>query len=240
MTKRFKNIVFTLFSLFISVSSFCQPEKQILKSWIKKDIYLLPENSRMEDTSYLRYAFQKGKVFISFYPAWNENQETWKMTGNKLRIGIATYTIDTLTDSTLIISIPGFRRYVLYDENYLNQMTETPSKIGEFENEPVYEANHLVTPRYNKGNLYKLITSNLEEKGYNVREAATFIASMIIKKDGSVDNIQIIKSIYEGYDTEAIKQLKKTNKEWTPAFYKGEPIQTQITLKIRYLNPPVL
>lgn len=228
-----KSSLFILGLSLFYIFSFSQ-EKQILKSWIKREIYSLPGNTRIDDTLYTRYSFQKNKVYISFNPGWNDAKQEWSMEASQLRIGFATYTIEEITDSTLIISSPGFRRILLDNEDYLNRKSTNLQKIGEFNNEPVYKANEYITPRYKKEGLREFISQNLE--GYNIRKAITFMASFIIKKDGSVDNIQIINGISEGFDAEVIKQLKKTSKDWTPAFHNGEPIQAQMIYTIKYLD----
>jgi hypothetical protein len=220
--------------LVISLTSFCQAKKQILKSWIKREIYSLPDNARIDDTLYTRYSFQKNRVYISFYPGWNENPQEWALSGNKLTIGMADYNIVEITDSTLTISQPGFRRVILDDENYLNQKSESPPELAPFNNKPLYKATQYITPRYKRDGLRNFIGQNLE--GYNIRKAITFLAYFIVKEDGGVDSIQIINGISYGFDAEVINKLKKTSKDWTPAVYKGQPIQTQMMYSIKYLD----
>jgi len=232
-----KSIFFLLCALLIGISCYSQTKKQIVKSWIKREIYSLPENLRINDTLYTRYSFQKSKVYISFYPGWNDNPQEWEMAGNQLRIGFTTYNIDSITDSTIILSSPGFRRIVLDDESFLSQHAEYLHKIGEFNNEPVYEANRWITPRYKKEHLREFISQNLE--GYNIKKAITFMASFIVGKDGRVDSVQVTKGISEGFDAEVIRKLKATSKDWTPAVFKGEPVQTQMIYTIKYLDSTV-
>ena len=220
--------------LMTSQISFCQAKKQILKSWIKREIYALPDDIRLDDTIYTRYSFQKNRVYISFYPGWNENPQEWVLNDNKLTIGMAHYNVDEITDSTLTISQPGFRRIILDDENYLNQKAQSPPVLPAFDNKPLYSATLYITPRYKKDGLRGFIAENLE--GYNIRKAITFLASFIVKEDGSVDSIQIINGISSGFDAEVINRLKKTSKDWTPATYNGQPIQAQMTYSIKYLD----
>lgn len=229
------SLSFLLASLVIT-SSFSQEKKKLVKSWIKRESYTLPDNTRVEDTLYTRYSFQRSKIDISFSPGWSDNAfpQEWELSGDQLRIGFTTYTIEELTDSTLIIASPGFRRVVLDDEKWLSQKPENLHVIGVFNNEPLYEANKFITPRYKKDGLRNVIQQSVE--GYNVKKATTFIASFIVKKDGTIDNIQIIKGITDGFDAEVTRQLKKTSKDWSPAVYKGQPIQTQILYTIKYLD----
>src|SRR5882757_1951493 len=108
--------------ILFSTALYAQPKRQLQRSWIKTGMYQLPGNEKMADTTYTRYTFNKGgEVFISFYPAWNGQPMTWSMDGSQLTIGLSTWTIEELSDSTLTISQAGFRRFVLYAEDYLNK-----------------------------------------------------------------------------------------------------------------------
>ena len=207
-----------------------------MKSWIKRESFTLPDNIRVEDTLYTRFFFRSNTVDIAFYPGWIDNAfpQDWQLSGDQLRIGLTTYTIEELTDSTLIIASPGFRRVVLDDEKRLSQRPENLHAIGVFNNEPLYEGNRFITPRYKKDGFRKFIEQNLE--GYNIKKATTFTASFVVKKDGTVDSVQIIKGISDGFNAEVIRQLKKTSKDWTPAVYGGQPIQTQMLYTIKYLD----
>jgi hypothetical protein len=194
----------------------------------------MPDSVQIADTLYTRYTFQKNKAYISFYPGWNENQREWELTGNQLTIGFNVYLVDSITDSTLVLSLPGFRRIVLDDENYLNRDSTYLHKIGEFNSEPVFEANKRITPRYKKDNFLEYIRQNLE--GYNIKKAITFTASFIVGKDGKVSNVRVQHGISDGFDAEVIKKITATSKDWTPAVFKGEPVQSQMIYTIKYLD----
>jgi hypothetical protein len=220
--------------LFAQTTGLCQGKKSIMKSWIKREVYNLSNNQKVDDTLYTRYTLLARAAYISFYPGWNDNAQAWNLSDNQLTIGLVTYTVENITDSTLTISIPGFRRIVLDDENYLNQKADSPRIVGQLDGEPVYEANKYITSRYKREDFRNTIQQNLE--GYNIRKATLFVASFIVKKDGSVDNVHVIKGITDGFDAEVCKQLKKTSKRWQPALYKGQLIQTQMTYTIKYLD----
>jgi Gram-negative bacterial TonB protein C-terminal len=223
-----------LFLLFIHISSHCQEKKQVLKSWVRREVYLLPDNVRLNDTAYTKYSFQKHKVDLFFEPGWNYSQQEWQLTGDQLTIGPTTYTIESITDSTLIVFKSGFLRMVLDNENYLNQKPENLHLIGEFKSEPLYEANKYITPLCKITAFRNFLAQNLG--GYHITRAVTFVMSFIVRKDGSIDNIQVVNGISEGFDAEVVRQLTKTGKDWTAAVYKGQPIQTQVTYTIKYLD----
>jgi hypothetical protein len=232
-----KKTGFALFCLLCFLKGICQEKKLLLKSWIRKEWYDLATNRRIDDTAYARYTFLKNKAYISMTAPWNGMQQDWQLEGNLLTIGFVHYTIEELTDSTLTISQQGFRRIVLEDESRLNQQAARPAVAGELNGEPVYETTRYITPRYKKDDYRNTLQGGLD--GYNIKREITFVASFIVKKDGSVDEVRVIHGITDGFDAELVKRLKKTSGNWTPAVYQGQPVQTKMVYTIHYLDSPV-
>ncbi len=59
------------------------------------------------------------------------------------------------------------------------------------------------------------------------------IVSFIVKKDGSIANIKILKSLGKGCDEEAIR-LIKTMPKWIPGKQNGKAKESKMTLQIRF------
>jgi len=230
-TFRFSLLVACIFYSFNPVSA--KLKKNIMRSWIKREAYDLAKNEPVDDTLYTRYTFSRNALYISFYPAWNDYKRDWSLSGDRLSIGYDTYTIESLTDSTLTISMQGFRRIVLDDEGYLNRK-ENPTVVGQLGGEPVYEATRYITPRYENDDFQKTIQQNLV--GYNIKKAITFSASFIVKKDGTVDSVRVMNGITYGFNEEVCKQLKRTSKKWKAAVYNGQPVHARIVYTIKYLD----
>src|ERR1700733_2773803 len=76
--------------------------QKIQRAWIKISVDNLSSNPVAPDTLYTRYSFDREKVHVSFYPAWNQYSFAWSLAGNSLTIGYETYLLEELTDSTLI------------------------------------------------------------------------------------------------------------------------------------------
>jgi hypothetical protein len=225
-----------LFLLLVSFAGVCcgQAKRSLAgTSWIKREVYALPQNTRLDDTAYTRYTFQKNIVYISFEPAWNTRYYDWNIHGNQLKMAYVEYDIEAWTDSTLIIFEPGGRRFVLENEDWLRQKAPAPPVLGVFNNEPLYATTAIVTPRY-KGSSEDVSKKNLEL--YDIRNAITFEATFVVKADGTIDSFGIVHGIVQGFDYEVYSQLKKTSKHWTPAMYQGRPIQTLMVYTIKYLD----
>ena len=57
--------------------------------------------------------FRRVEPYISFSPAWDTYKQEWSIDGNRLTIGYDTYTIETLTDTSLtiyqLVTLSAFR-----------------------------------------------------------------------------------------------------------------------------------
>lgn len=215
--------------------AFSQAEKKIQKSWIRTSAENLSARDIGPDTLYTRYTFDKPKLYISFYPGWDDYQQEWTINQDKLTIGFDAYHIEELTDTSLVIKLAGFRKYSFLAEDYLASQKKYLDSIGVYKGKPLYKANNFITPRYLKGKaLGTIIQKNVE--GYNIKRATYFLATFVITENGEVENIGIIKCITDGFDNEIAKQLQSTSKEWKPARYRKNAVQTEMRYEIKYLN----
>jgi len=187
------------------------------------------------DTMYTRYTFDKSKLYISFYPAWDDYQQQWSSNKDNLTIGFDTYHIEVLTDTSLVIKLDGFRKFSFLAEDYLSNKEKNLDSIGVYNGKPLYKANNFITPRYLKGkSLRELLQKNTG--GYNIRKAIRFLLTFIVTENGKIENIKVVKSITYGFDNEIIKQLQSTSKDWKAAKYKSSAIQTEMFFEIKYLD----
>lgn len=188
------------------------------------------------DTLYLRYTFSKSILKMSFSPGWDTYQQPWSAQDGKLTIGFDTYNIEELTDTSLIISLAGFRRIRFLAEDFLSTQSKYLDSIGMHNNKVLYKANQFITPRYTGKTQFRDFIQNGGAKKYNIKKANYFLVTFIITESGKMENIKVVKGISEGFDKEIIKQLAKTEKFWQPAFFNGIPIQTEMFYDIKYLD----
>ncbi|WP_051287286.1 energy transducer TonB [Algoriphagus mannitolivorans] len=59
------------------------------------------------------------------------------------------------------------------------------------------------------------------------------LVAFVVKSDGSVENIEIIRGIGAGCDEEA-KRIVAESGKWTPGRLDGESVNTQMTLPIKF------
>ena len=125
-----KKIIFFVAFLNISLVVFCQNPGALQKSWIKMSIENLSQVVMDPDTLYSRYTFDKSKLYISFYPGWDDYKQDWSIRKNKLTIGFSTYRVNELTDTSLVIVADGFRKLSFLAEEYLTPRTNlNPYKL---------------------------------------------------------------------------------------------------------------
>jgi len=84
--------------------------------------------------------------------------------------------------------------------------------------------------------LYDYITRNMQ-----IPPSQRFISgdfrvyvSMVIKKDGKVDNVQIIKGVNTALDEEALRLMKNSPIVWKGATLRGRLIEQRVALPIRF------
>jgi hypothetical protein len=232
----FKYLMFWCLLIVAGNSLHAQHQKKLQKAWIKKTVEDLSGKNKEPNTSYTRYTFDKsGTWYVSFYPGWDDYKREWSVNINDLTLGFDTYKIEELTDSSLIISLNGFRRVTLLSEDYVSSQDKNLIPMGTFNDKPLYKANDFITPRYaTKTSLSEFIQQDTER--FNIKKATYFLATFIVTEKGEVEDIQVVKGIKKDFDAEIVKQLKKTSKKWKPAYFKGVPVQTQMFYDIKYLD----
>jgi hypothetical protein len=223
------------------IVTFCNvsvAQKSLLnRSWIKASVEEFNRKPQESDTSYIRYVFDKSVVLYGFEPGWHAMQMPFSLKGDVLTIGFDQWTVETLTDSTLAIFLDGFRRMNFVAEDHLRTKHEYLEQIGEHNGKPLYKANRIVTPRYKKP--YPLINDVKKQDrsdDYNIRKAGTFLMSFIVTEEGKIEDPKILNGVAAGFDKNIIKELLNTSKRWSPATFRGQPIQARMVLEIRFLD----
>jgi len=233
-----KTILLVIAGSLLVTISFSQNRKKLQRSWIKKTVVNLTGNEPQieSDTLYIRYTFDGPNAYISFYPGWDTDKFTqeWSVNGNQLTIGFSTYTIETLTDTSLTIALAGFRRMEFLSEEYLSSQDRNLISLGEFNGKPLYLANKFISPRYPKHiSLYDKVQEGLELG--NIRERQNLLISFIVTEEGGIENMQLVNGVSAEHDRTIMERIQKTSKTWKPAYFKGKPIQTQLFFEVKYL-----
>jgi hypothetical protein len=220
----------------VATIAFSQNRKKIQRSWIKTTVTNLTgtEPQLETDTLYIRYTFDAPNLYISFYPAWDTYKQEWSISGNQLTIGFTTYTIETLTDTSLTIAQAGFRRMEFLSEEYLSSKDENLIPLGAFNGKPLCLANKFITPRYSKHTSFMYMLQEGLDRN-NVMQPDNLLITFVVTEEGRIENVQLIKGISAGYDQTVIERIQQTSKNWKPALFKGKPVQAQLLYEVKYL-----
>jgi hypothetical protein len=222
----------------LSVSNFCAAQNNLLKrSWIAVYVEEFRKAAPQSDTAYIRYTFQNGNLLIGFQPAWNMFQMPYSVNKKTLTLQSGEWKIEELTDSTLTIFQKGFRRMKFVPEAPFQNMEEFLIQIGEHNGKPLYKANQVITPRYNSPNQ---LATDIKTPGgsgdYNTTSGGTLIMTFIVTEEGTIEDPKIIRGLAPGFDEDYKNGLLKTSKHWTPAMFRGRPVQTRVVLQVNYLS----
>ena len=228
------NHAIVILLIFLSIPGHGQSKNTIKKSWIKVSADNLSGRDIAPDSLYTRYTFDKEIVYISLEPAWDDYILNWQFIETGIRIGFQNYIIKELTDSSLILEVPGFQKMRLLAEEYLINKSELPT-ADTLNGRPIYLADKIITARYKKG---KSLSMELEKSshGYNIHHLTKFRVEFVVDETGIVENIKVIDGITSGFDKAMTDAIAKTSKKWKAAVYHGKPIQTLMSFERRYIN----
>jgi protein TonB len=81
--------------------------------------------------------------------------------------------------------------------------------------------------------LYLYIGKNLRYPGVsgNERIEGKVYVSFLVKKDGSISEVEVLKGMGKGFDTEAVRLVKSFPK-WKPGKMYGKPVDMKMTLPV--------
>lgn len=83
--------------------------------------------------------------------------------------------------------------------------------------------------------LYKNVKYPLEAQRKSIE--GRVIVSYVVEKDGSITNVQVVRSAEASLDKEAVRVVEAMPK-WTPGKLKGEIVRVKYTLPVQYRLQP--
>lgn len=149
-------------------------------------------------------------------------------------VEVSTYEIDpkTVASYTIVKDKTTTAKYGDKGKNGVLIITSKDKSEPQSGEKPVIIAD--VMPQFQGGEVAKfrdwvatqiLYPDKARDKGIQ----GTVIVQFIIEKDGSVSNVQVIRSIDKQIDDEAVRVVKSSPK-WTPGTNKGKPVRVVYTL----------
>lgn len=230
----------TLFFVFAFIMYFNSaqaqdPRKLLQKSWIKVNVENLSETEMKPDTMYTRYTFSGNRMYISYNPGWDDYPMEWSVEDRYIKLGIVTYILQELTDSTFVFYQDGFRKYHLISESKFATL-KTPDTTAPFNGETVYLADKHLTARFKNHKIfYNLISQQISSK-FQISRKSNIEVRFIVTNNGKVENVRVIQGIMEDYDQEMIRLISKTSGNWIPAQIGNQAVNCEMKYEIKYLS----
>jgi periplasmic protein TonB len=75
---------------------------------------------------------------------------------------------------------------------------------------------------------------NYPQEAIDKKIKGTVILTFIIEKDGSVNNITIVKGVYPLLDNEAVRTISESPK-WSPGLQRGKPVRVRFLIPLSFL-----
>jgi TonB family protein len=98
-----------------------------------------------------------------------------------------------------------------------------------------------VSPEYPGGNaaMGHFLRTNLQYPEKSLLEDAqgTVFISFVVEPNGKVTNINILRSVNEDLDQEAVRVIRKMP-DWMPGIHEGNPVRVRLTLPVRFVLEP--
>jgi protein TonB len=91
-----------------------------------------------------------------------------------------------------------------------------------------------VQPEYPGGmqKFYQYIGSHFNyPKGLNPRPVGRIALSFVINRDGSISDVNVVNSVHELLDAEAVRVLKKMPK-WKPGMQNGKAVRVKYNIPL--------
>jgi TonB family protein len=101
---------------------------------------------------------------------------------------------------------------------------------------PEGENNHMPVFKGGENAMYMFLATNIHYP-YDARERGvqgSVYLNFIIEKDGSLQDVTLLKGIGGGCDEEAMRVVKLMNGMWSPGTIDGEPVKVRFTLPIKF------
>ena len=201
------------------------------KVWI-----LIQSRSIKEDTilanAFYKFRFDNDNMYITISPSRNEMSQPYSVTGNTLKGRFVNYIIESITDTSLTLSVPNNRRMYLLAEGHSPCGDRYVIKMGEFNGHPYYKAFSYLMPSNSGEPLFNAIEKAIHFD--RQRQKITVSFSFIVDEKGMVQGAKIVRSYSPEVDAIVLEQLQKSSGKWQPPTTCGAPVATGLSYTFEY------
>jgi hypothetical protein len=215
----------------LAFTGHAQQEQIAGKNWIVQESTDLKKNAvvvSMDSGSYRRFAFDSFVVQVCYEPFFGSRNVNWYADGKHLKLAMAMYEIESLTDTSMVIVQPGVMRTRFLSEAYLGCRTPHSDPIDTFNGKPVYVSTKFICPHYELS-FYQLMHTAFQDE-----KPGLYDITFVVTDHGSIGNVVMSPSPSKKFQKRLLESLNASDHHWTPAYACGKPIQTRVEYKFIY------
>jgi hypothetical protein len=220
----FRTILTILPFAFLTLKTQAQATAALQKTWTLIQTRSIKTDTVMKN-ALSRLRFDDEKIYVTLPGINNELPQPYTLTGLSLKGSFVTYTIELITDSSLILSTHDQKLHFLA-EGFSPCGDSVIQKIGEYNGHPYYKTTNYLQPRNSGEPLFKAIENAINFDRQTQKITVGF--SFIVDEKGMVQNAKILQSYSPEIDAIVLKQIQKTSGKWLPPTACRLPVATEL------------
>ncbi len=180
---------------------------QFNKSFLKRRFKMLTRKNQSKKSVIMVFTAFTVAISTVFIIACNDENQTLKKSAEKAE----------QEKNAEDVYAPDKQPSDPIEDEIFTVVEEKPEYPGGFDELSAFISNNINYPESAKDN--------------NI-EGTTYI-QFIVKKDGNVDSVKILKGFHEACDQEALRVVRLMDK-WKPAYEKGKPVNVKFNLPVKF------
>lgn len=161
-------------------------------------------------------------------------QLPYNLENDKLKAKYVTYTIESLTDSTLTLSASDDLRMFFLAEGHSPCGDSLLTKIGDWDGRPYYRATSYLMPLLSGEPLFTRVENAISFKRLKKKVSVSF--AFIVDETGAIQGAKILRSYSPEVDAAVLAMLQKSSGKWVAPIACGVPVATALSQTFEY-NP---
>ncbi len=210
----------------LSQEAMAQDKTALLKTWILIRTRSVKDNTIVPNTC-LSLKVDEEKMTIEVHRNSAGVQLPYNLENDKLKAKYVTYTIESLTDSTLTLSASNDLRMFFLAEGHSPCGDSLLTKIGDWSGRPYYKATSYLMPILSGEPLFKQVENAI---GFNrLKKKVSVAFSFIVDETGAIQDAKILRSYSPEVDSAVLDMLQKSSGKWVAPIACGVPVATVLS-----------
>lgn len=201
------------------------------KVWILIQSRSIKDN-KIVSNPITRLRFDDEKIYVTLDRSDNEMSQPYSVTGKELKGRYLAYTIESVTDSSLTLSIPQDQKMYFLAKGYSPCGESFAEKAGEYNGHPYYKGLGYLKPRYLGDPLLTLMNQAIHADRQKQKITVSF--SFIVDEKGIMRDVKILKSYSNEIDTIILDILQKSSGKWQAPILCDMPVATGLSYAFEY------